>query len=83
MSNFDGFAILPRYATEIYFNCSTADENMLLYNNLYTSQLGTSTFDQARTSGLGGVRGRGRGRARPRLPCMAVDARRSPLFGSP
>ena len=34
-NGYDGFAILPRYATEIYYNCSTAAQNAALYNNLY------------------------------------------------
>ena len=36
MSNFDGFAILPRFATEVYFNCTTVAQNVQMYNNLYS-----------------------------------------------
>jgi hypothetical protein len=34
MSNFVGFSIIPRFATEIYFNCSTRANNTALYNSL-------------------------------------------------
>ncbi|KIZ05898.1 hypothetical protein MNEG_2062 [Monoraphidium neglectum] len=39
-NGFDGFEILPRFATEIYYNCSTPTQNMVLYNNLYRSFFG-------------------------------------------
>lgn len=34
-NGYDGFAILPRFATEVYYNCSTAAQNEALYNHLY------------------------------------------------
>jgi hypothetical protein len=34
-NGYDGYSILPRFATEIYYNCSTPTQNMVLYNNLY------------------------------------------------
>ncbi|KAI8465295.1 MAG: hypothetical protein J3K34DRAFT_461466 [Monoraphidium minutum] len=45
-NGYDGFSILPRWATEIYFNCSTVQQNLDLYNHIYAPQLGPSTFDQ-------------------------------------
>lgn len=45
-NGFDGFAILPRSATEVYFNCSTPEQNMQMYNSLYEAHFGgPSTFD--------------------------------------
>lgn len=38
--NYDGFAFLPRYATEIYYNCSTAKQIESVYNNLYSAFYG-------------------------------------------
>jgi hypothetical protein len=44
---YDGFQILPRFATEIYYNCSTASQNLELYNSLYRSFYGRdSTIDE-------------------------------------
>lgn len=39
------FAVLPRFATEIYFNCSTPDQVAAMYNAMYGSYYGTSTID--------------------------------------
>ncbi|KAI8474659.1 MAG: hypothetical protein J3K34DRAFT_465487 [Monoraphidium minutum] len=36
----DGFAILPRFATQVYYNSSTAGQNSRLYNRLYQSYFG-------------------------------------------
>jgi hypothetical protein len=44
---YNGFEILPRFATEIYYNCSTASQNLALYNSLYRSFYGRdSTIDE-------------------------------------
>jgi hypothetical protein len=44
---YGGFQILPRFATEIYFNCSTASQNLAMYNALYRSFFGKdSTIDE-------------------------------------
>jgi hypothetical protein len=46
-NGYDGFTILPRFATEIYYNCSIPAQNEALYNNLYRSYFGgDSTIDQ-------------------------------------
>ena len=46
-NGYDGFAILPRFATEVYYNCSTATQNAALYNRLYSSFFGgPSTISQ-------------------------------------
>jgi hypothetical protein len=34
VNGFDGFQIIPRFATEIYFNCSTPAQNVALYNKV-------------------------------------------------
>ena len=34
-NGFPGFAILPRYATEVYYNCSTVAQEEALYNAIY------------------------------------------------
>ncbi|KAJ3402432.1 hypothetical protein HDV05_008523, partial [Chytridiales sp. JEL 0842] len=36
-SNFEGFTIIPRSATSIYYNCSTPTENERIYAGLYPS----------------------------------------------
>lgn len=44
-NGFDRFAILPRFATEIYFNCSTPAQIESIYNNIYGGYYGAqSTF---------------------------------------
>ena len=46
VNGFEGFSILPRFATEIYYNCSTPEQNMALYNHLYEIYFGApSTID--------------------------------------
>lgn len=46
-SGYGGFAVLPRFATEIYYNCSTVAQNEALYNSLYASYYGgPSTINQ-------------------------------------
>ena len=46
-SNFEGFPIIPRTPTEIYFPCSTKEENTWTYNQIYGEHYGQdSTFDQ-------------------------------------
>ncbi|GBF97931.1 hypothetical protein Rsub_10604 [Raphidocelis subcapitata] len=44
-NGYDGFAIIPRFATEVYYNCSTATQNEILYNRLYSGYYGPSTID--------------------------------------
>ena len=39
-NGFDGFAVLPRAATEIYYNCSTVAQQEALYNAIYQSYYG-------------------------------------------
>jgi len=34
-SNFDGFFAIPRQPTEVYWDCSTIEENMAIYNERY------------------------------------------------
>jgi len=36
-SNFDGFYVIPRQPTEVYWDCSTIDENMAIYNERYNT----------------------------------------------
>ena len=44
---FDGMTIIPRFATEIYFDCSRPEENIGEYNFIYSKQLGnTTSIDQ-------------------------------------
>lgn len=45
-SNYAGFPIIPRYATEVYFNATNVSGNLKLYNNIYQGQLGMSTWAQ-------------------------------------
>lgn len=46
-SNFEGFPILPRTPTEIYFLCSTREENTWMYNRIYFNYFKfNSTWDQ-------------------------------------
>jgi len=44
-SNFEGFPIIPRSPSEIYYSSSDREENTYLYNKMYESQLGKSTWD--------------------------------------
>ncbi|KXS09708.1 hypothetical protein M427DRAFT_149533 [Gonapodya prolifera JEL478] len=37
-SNFDGFHVIPRQPTEIYFTADTANQNVAIYNSMYSSQ---------------------------------------------
>jgi len=39
-NGYDGFVIVPRFATEIYYNCSVPNQNEVLYNNLYSTYWG-------------------------------------------
>jgi len=46
-SHLEGFPIIPRSPTEIYYFCSTREENTWMYNQLYESYFKSeSTFDQ-------------------------------------
>jgi len=45
-SNFEGFPIIPRTPTEVYYSSSTAEENTYIYNLMYKDVLGESTWDQ-------------------------------------
>ena len=42
-NGYDGFAILPRSATEIYYNCSVPAQNEALYNKLYSTYYGSNS----------------------------------------
>ncbi|KAI9096204.1 hypothetical protein DFS34DRAFT_650923 [Phlyctochytrium arcticum] len=44
-SNYIGYNVIPRHATVIYFNCSTPDQDILLYNNMYRAVQGDKNFD--------------------------------------
>ncbi|GBF97916.1 hypothetical protein Rsub_10589 [Raphidocelis subcapitata] len=44
-NGYDGFAIIPRFATEVYYNCSTETQNADLYNRLYSNYYGPSTIN--------------------------------------
>ena len=39
-SNYEGFPIIPRTPTEIYYHCSTREENLWLYNVIYSDYYG-------------------------------------------
>ncbi|OUM68757.1 hypothetical protein PIROE2DRAFT_38846 [Piromyces sp. E2] len=39
-SNLEGFPIIPRTPTEVYYFCSTRDENIWMYNHQYSKVLG-------------------------------------------
>jgi hypothetical protein len=45
INNFDGMVVIPRYATRVYFNCSTTSENVLLHGNMYPNQKGLQFSD--------------------------------------
>ncbi|KAL6611459.1 hypothetical protein U3516DRAFT_551422 [Neocallimastix sp. 'constans'] len=46
-SNLEGFPIIPRSPTEIYFMCTTKDENTWMYNHIYKSVNGKDlTWDE-------------------------------------
>jgi len=45
-SNFEGFPIIPRTPTEVYYSSSTEDENAYIYNLMYKEVLGESTWEQ-------------------------------------
>ena len=44
-SNFEGFPIIPRTPTEIYYSSSNVKENTHIYNLMYKDVLGESTWD--------------------------------------
>ncbi|KAJ1536245.1 hypothetical protein HK096_000073, partial [Nowakowskiella sp. JEL0078] len=46
LSNYAGYLIIPRSPTEIYFSCSTFDQNTYVYNSLYQKLLGISNHSQ-------------------------------------
>ena len=46
-SNYEGFPIIPRSPTEVYYYCSTREEDLWVYNEIYRDYYGgDSTFDQ-------------------------------------
>ncbi|OUM66708.1 carbohydrate-binding module family 1 protein [Piromyces sp. E2] len=46
-SNLEGFPIIPRTPTEIYYHCSTREEDTWVYNQIYHDYFGVdSTFDE-------------------------------------
>jgi len=45
-SNFEGFPIIPRTPTEVYYSSSTAEENTYIYNLMYKDEIGESDWDK-------------------------------------
>lgn len=45
-SNYDGFPVIPRTPTEVYYSCSNTEEDTYIYNTMYKNTLGESTWDQ-------------------------------------
>jgi len=46
-SNFEGFPVIPRTPTEVYYFCSTREENLWMYNEIYRDYYGRdTTFDE-------------------------------------
>ncbi|KAJ3126134.1 hypothetical protein HK098_007845 [Nowakowskiella sp. JEL0407] len=45
-ANYDGYTIITRSPTEIYYHCSTEAQNTYIYNTLYEQKLGTNNFSQ-------------------------------------
>ncbi|KXS15716.1 hypothetical protein M427DRAFT_134956 [Gonapodya prolifera JEL478] len=45
-SNYNGFHVIPRYPTEVYYTSDTVDQNVQIYNSIYAAQLGTSNWNQ-------------------------------------
>jgi len=39
-SNYDGFPVIPRSPSEIYFHCSTSEEDTWMYNQIYHNVFG-------------------------------------------
>ncbi|KAI8801161.1 hypothetical protein BJ742DRAFT_859460 [Cladochytrium replicatum] len=39
-SNFDGAVVIPRSPTEVYFSCSTPEQNQKVYDSMYTQHYG-------------------------------------------
>jgi len=44
-SNFEGFPIIPRSPTEIYYSSSNTDDNTYIYNLMYKDSIGESTWE--------------------------------------
>jgi len=42
-SNYEGFPVIPRSPSEIYFHCSTSTENTWMYNQIYRNHFGQDT----------------------------------------
>jgi len=45
-SNYEGFPIIPRSPTEVYYSSSNTEEDTFIYNLMYEEQLGKSTWDE-------------------------------------
>ncbi|KXS11812.1 hypothetical protein M427DRAFT_46829 [Gonapodya prolifera JEL478] len=45
-ANYAGYAIIPRFPTEVYYHCSTVNENLAIYKMLYNTTLDISPWDQ-------------------------------------
>ncbi|KXS12096.1 hypothetical protein M427DRAFT_34999, partial [Gonapodya prolifera JEL478] len=45
-SNYNGYTVIPRSPTEVYYTSDTVDQNVQIYNTIYGTQLGTSTWAQ-------------------------------------
>ncbi|OUM68759.1 Non-catalytic module family DOC2 [Piromyces sp. E2] len=39
-SNYEGFPVIPRTPTEVYYHCSTREENMWMFNQIYSDYYG-------------------------------------------
>ncbi|KAJ3039533.1 hypothetical protein HDV00_012109 [Rhizophlyctis rosea] len=44
-SNYDGFIVIPRQPTVIYYFCSKPSENLYIYNSFYNQTQGFKTWD--------------------------------------
>jgi len=44
-SNYEGFPIIPRSPTEVYYSSSNTEENTFIYNLMYSEEVGKSTWD--------------------------------------
>ncbi|KNC96447.1 uncharacterized protein SPPG_08039 [Spizellomyces punctatus DAOM BR117] len=44
-SNYNGYTVIPRQATVIYFNCSTPAQDIVLYNNMYQAVQGVKDWN--------------------------------------
>jgi hypothetical protein len=45
-SNYEGFPIIPRTPTEVYYSSANTEENTFIYNMIYGEEVGETTWDQ-------------------------------------